>query len=211
MFTGIIRHSGQLARRVANRVHVVCPSLAGELAEGDSVAVSGVCLTVAELADEGFAADLLQETLANTTLASLPEGTRLNLELPLRAGATLGGHWVQGHVDGVTEVRSMQPRPDGGREIIFSLPDWLMGQIIDRGSICIDGVSLTVQALWQDSFAVGIIPVTVRETNLGDIAPGDRVNIEADYLVKTVKEVLKKLLPAMLADRGQDASQAASQ
>jgi riboflavin synthase len=210
VFTGIIRHQGQLAARESARLTIACPSLRPRITAGESIAVNGVCLTAARLTGDGFAADLLDETLALTTLGALAPGTRLNLEPPLSAGDTLGGHWVQGHVDGTAELLSAEPRAGGDHGLRFSLPQWLQPILVDRGSICIDGVSLTVQNIGENSFAVGIIPVTWNDTNLGNIHPGDRVNIEADYLVKTVRNALASLLPAMLADRGQGLSQAAS-
>lgn len=210
VFTGIIRHAGQVAAREGTGIAIHCPALRPQLTPGESVAVNGVCLTAARLTAEGFAADLLEETLARTTLGSLPVGTRLNLEAPLAAGDTLGGHWVQGHVDGTAELLEMTARPGGNHELHFSFPDWLRPWAVEHGSICVDGVSLTIQSIEENSFAAGIIPATWSATNLQDIRPGDRVNIEADYLVKTVRRALDSLLPAMLADRGQDRSQAAS-
>jgi riboflavin synthase len=210
VFTGIIRHRGQLAARAGTRLAVACPSLLPRLTLGESVAVNGVCLTVAQVTPTGFESDLLAETLANTTLGSVSVGCRLNLEPPLNAGDTLGGHWVQGHVDGTCELLESTTRPEGAYSLRFGLPDWLRPCIVDRGSICIDGVSLTVQNIGENSFGVALIPVTWNDTNLSDIRPGDRVNVEADYLVKTVRHALDSLLPAMLADRGQGMSQAAS-
>jgi riboflavin synthase len=212
VFTGIIRHTGKLVERGANALRIACPELRPWLSLGDSVAVNGVCLTAARFSTDGtgFEADLLEETLSRTTLGSLLPGASLNLEPALRLGEGLGGHWVLGHVDGTAEALAVTPRGGGDYEVEFSLPDWLAESVVSHGSITVDGISLTLQELRPGSFTVGIIPATWGATNLKDISPGARVNIEGDQLVKTARKVLTQLLPAMLADRGQPVSQAAS-
>jgi riboflavin synthase len=212
VFTGIIRHKGVLAERRDNAVRIACPELRPRLGSGDSVAVNGVCLTAARFSTDGtsFEADLLAETLARTTLGGLREGSVLNLEPAMRTGDPLGGHWVLGHVDGTAELLAVTPRGKDEYQLEFSLPEWLARCVIDHGSVALDGISFTLQEIRPASFTIGVIPVTWHSTNLKDIEPGCRVNIEGDQLVKTVRKVLTGLLPAILADRGQTVSQAAS-
>jgi riboflavin synthase len=192
----------------AARIH--CPDLAGRVGQGDSVAVNGVCLTVVRLAQESFEADLLKETLDTTTLGLLADGSQVNVEPALRVGDVMGGHQVLGHIDGTIHVTCILDRLGAGRELRLELPDWLNPYTLEKGSIAVDGVSLTIQSVGKDNFTVGLITATLTATNLGDIAVGERVNIEIDYLVKTVRKSVEQLLPAMLADRGQDWSRAAS-
>lgn len=175
-------------------MRIECPSLRPALALGDSVAVSGVCLTVAEMHNSGFSADLLAATRDTTTLGLLPIGAALNLEPALSAGQALGGHFVQGHVDGMTKLLSRHVMPSGEWRLEFELPDWLSPLVIDKGSIAVNGVSLTLQELGEHSFATAIIPTTWNETNLGLVQPGHMVNIEADLLVKAVRRTLESLL-----------------
>lgn len=194
MFTGLIRFQGQLRARAANRLRLACPPLAPALAVGDSVAVNGVCLTAAQVHADGFSADLLEQTLRDTTLGRLPLGAQLNLEPALRVGEALGGHYVQGHVDGVTQLVSRQELPGGDWRLEFELPPWLALLVVDKGSIAIDGVSLTLQELTVRSFCVALIPTTWNDTNLQTLQPGARVNIEADLIVKTVRRTVEQML-----------------
>lgn len=198
MFTGLIRHTGTLRHRGERGLEVACPSLRPRLAAGDSIAVNGACLTVAELTADGFRADLLADTRRNTTLGELAPGARLNLETALTAGEAFGGHFVQGHVDGTVRLLSRHELPGGDWRLGFDLPDWLKPQVIDRGSIALDGVSLTIQELEPDgsppAFYVSIILTTWQETNLGELVAGARVNVEADLLVKTVRHAVEQLL-----------------
>lgn len=198
MFTGLIRHRGELKTRDARAIRVACPSLRPQLAPGDSVAVNGACLTVAELTGAGFRADLLEDTRRNTTLGELPSGARLNLETALTAGDAFGGHFVQGHVDGTVHVTARRELPSGDWRLSFELPEWLKPHVIDRGSIAIDGVSLTVQEIEPEgsppSFSVSIIPTTWSETSLGGLAIGAKVNIEADMLVKAARHSIEQIL-----------------
>jgi riboflavin synthase len=184
----LIRERGVLAARNGNALTIeVSAGLRARITAGDSIAVNGVCLTAVRLGATSFDTDLLEATLRDTTLGSLDIGTVVNLEPALRAGEPLGGHLVQGHVDGTTELLSIE-----GQSYSFALPDWLRGWIVLKGSICIDGVSLTVQTLDADSFSVELIPETLRATNLGSLKPGQQVNLEADLIVKTISELLKQ-------------------
>jgi len=187
VFTGLIRHIGKLRSRPAERLQVACPTLRPELAHGDSVAVNGACLTVAELTGDGFIADLLEDTRRGTTLGSLAAGQRVNLELPLAAGERFGGHFVQGHVDGTVKLLEKRELSSSNWRLTFELPAWLAAQVIDQGSIAIDGVSLTIQELGQDRLSVSLIPTTYNDTALGDIQPGGMVNVEADLVVKAAR------------------------
>jgi riboflavin synthase len=198
VFTGLIADLGTVTAvepdgagaRIAVRT-----ALAGELREGDSIAVSGVCLTAAQLADGTFAADVMAETLGRSSLSRLSPGARVNLELPLRAGDRLGGHVVQGHVDGTGTVREI--REDGFARVLWiEIEEPLARYLAEKGSVAVDGVSLTVSALGERRFAVSLIPETLRRTSLGGLAPGDRVNIEVDIMAKQLERLLAAQLPA---------------
>ena len=193
VFTGLIRNRGVLQARGSGSLTVACPSLRAELSLGDSVAVSGPCLTVAQLTKDGFVADLLPETLSATTLGGLAIGAPVNLELPLAAGERFGGHFVQGHVDGTAKCSAVSATGEGSYRIEFNTPEWLKKWITDKGSIAIDGVSLTIQAIEYPQFSVALIPATYNETSLGNIKPGQRVNIEADMIVKAVTRSVEAL------------------
>ncbi|HSP61269.1 MAG TPA: riboflavin synthase [Ornithinimicrobium sp.] len=193
MFTGIVEELGRLARRSdgldSSRIQVHGPTVVPGLAHGDSVSVNGVCLTVTEVVADGFVADVMAETLARSTLGRLDEGDPVNLERAVRVDARLGGHIVQGHVDGTTRVLSRTP---GERwEVVrFALPPELARYVVLKGSVCLDGVSLTVSALDQDAFEVSLIPTTLEMTTLGGRGPGDEVNVEVDVLAKYVERLL---------------------
>jgi riboflavin synthase len=162
--------------------------LAGELESGDSVAVNGVCLTATRVADGTFAADVMHESLRRSSLAEVAPGSAVNLELALRATDRLGGHVVQGHVDGVAVVR--ETRDDGfSRVVTFDTPPGLLRYMVEKGSIAVDGVSLTVSAIDEDSFSVSLIPETLERTTLGEAAPGRPVNLEVDVLAKYVEKL----------------------
>jgi riboflavin synthase len=170
------------------RLRVSSP-LAGELREGDSVAVNGVCLTATQVADGEFAADVMHETLRRSSLAGVADGSRVNLELPLRAQDRLGGHVVQGHVDGVGAVR--EAVEDGfARVVTIEAPPELLRYVVEKGSIAVDGVSLTVASVTADTFAVSLIPETLERTNLGAATPGTPVNLEVDVLAKYVEKLV---------------------
>ena len=164
-------------------------ALAGELSDGDSVAVNGVCLTATDVADGHFAADVMRETLRRSSLRAVDAGAGVNLELPLRASDRLGGHVVQGHVDGVGAVRDV--REDGfARVVTIGAPPELLRYVVEKGSIAIDGVSLTVAALSDADLTVSLIPETLERTNLGAAAPGTPVNLEVDVLAKYVEKLV---------------------
>jgi riboflavin synthase len=168
----------------------VSTALAGELRDGDSIAVNGVCLTAVGPDGDGFGADVMRETLRRSSLGSVGEGAQVNLELPLRAADRLGGHVVQGHVDGVGTVRAA--REDGfARVVTFEAPAELLRYVVEKGSIAVDGVSLTVSGLGDDSFSVSLIPETLERTNLGAARPGQPVNLEVDVLAKYVEKLVR--------------------
>jgi riboflavin synthase len=191
MFTGLVQAIGRVAAiersQDGARVTIETP-MASELSPGDSIAVNGVCLSAGALGDGWFAAEAMNETLGRTSLGGLASGSEVNLELPLRATDRLGGHVVQGHVDGVGEVRAVSE--DGfARRIEIEAPAALLRYVIEKGSIAVDGVSLTVAALDDRSFTVSLIPETLQRTILGQAGPGDRVNLEVDVLAKYVEKL----------------------
>ena len=192
MFTGIVEALGHVGRvdpgaRGGRRLLLSVPDEAGwRLALGESVAVSGVCLTVVDVAPGRLGFDLAEETLRVTTLGGLAAGDPVNLERPLRLDGRLGGHLVLGHVDGVGEVTLVRPEGDGAR-LDVGVPAGLRPLLISKGSVTIDGVSLTVAALGDDAFAVALIPHTLAVTTLGRRRPGDPVNLEMDVIGKYVR------------------------
>jgi riboflavin synthase len=195
MFTGLVESTGTVGRfeetSTCRRLHVNSHGLdsGGGVAIGDSVAVNGCCLTVAEIAGDALRFDLLHETLARTNLGSLTSGSRVNLERALAANARLGGHFVQGHIDCTAAVLSVDEKgPDLG--LTFELPGEYARYVVEKGSIAINGVSLTVAALDEKSFTVWIIPHTRSATNLGELRAGDRVNLEFDMLAKYAERLL---------------------
>jgi riboflavin synthase len=192
VFTGLVADLGTItavdAGEAGVRLTVATPL---ELSEGDSIAVNGVCLTAAALAEGTFTADVMHETLRRSSLAGLVAGDRVNLELPLRAADRLGGHFVQGHVDGLGTVE--QVREDGfARVVAIGVPADLLRYVVEKGSIAIDGVSLTVAAVGEDFLEVSLIPETLERTILGNAVPGQRVNLEVDVLAKYIE----RLVPA---------------
>jgi riboflavin synthase len=195
MFTGIVKEVGEvesLVRDGAGARLRVRTSFAVEVGEGDSVAVSGACLTVAEAANGAFEADVMNQTLDLTTLGGMAVGARVNLEPPLRAGDPLGGHIVQGHVDGTGEVASA--REDGfARRVRIAMPQELRPYVVEHGSIAVDGVSLTVAALTDDGFEVSLIPETLERTTLGALAVGDTVNLEVDLIARYAERLMQGL------------------
>jgi riboflavin synthase len=194
MFTGLIADLGRVSaiERSGEGAHVrIETSLAGELRDGDSVSVNGVCLTAGEVGDGSFAAEAMNETLARTSLAELEAGAQVNLELPLRAGDPLGGHVVQGHVDGVGTVAAVGE--DGfSRRVRIEAPDEVLRYVVEKGSIAVDGVSLTVAELDRRSFSVALIPETLERTTLGRARPGQTVNLEVDVLAKYVEKAVHR-------------------
>ncbi|MDQ6914930.1 MAG: riboflavin synthase [Actinomycetota bacterium] len=190
MFTGLVQALGTVAAAGGGRLVVETP-LAGELREGDSVAVNGVCLTATAIDPPRFAADVMEETLRHSSLGSLDAGARVNLELPLRPSDRLGGHIVQGHVDGVGTVRELADEGNARRMTIESEPE-LLRYVVEKGSIAVDGVSLTVSELEDDAFEVSLIPETLERTTLGRAWPGDKVNLEVDVLAKYVERLVAR-------------------
>lgn len=194
MFTGIIRGFGRLAARAECggdlRLDFDLGGVGiGPLALGDSVAVDGVCLTVAALSQTGFAADVSRESLATTTLGRLGEGARVNLEPAVRAGEPLGGHLVSGHVDAVGEV--LERRRDARSwRIRYGAPTALLHYIAAKGSVAVDGVSLTVTTVGGAAFEVNLVPHTLAHTNLGERAPGAAVNLEVDQVARYLERLL---------------------
>jgi len=190
MFTGLVEAVGNVVALAhdadgAAVIEVASP-LAGELSPGDSVAVSGACLTAREIEGDRFRADIVSETLRRTTLGDLAVGSKVNLELPLRASDRLGGHIVLGHVDGVGEVRA---RHESG-EIEVEIDGGLSRYVVEKGSIALDGVSLTVAGLDGDTLTVALIPATREATTLGEAAVGRRLNVEVDILAKHVERLV---------------------
>ena len=190
MFTGIIEHLGTIETLALDgnggRITVRAPSLAASLAVSGSVAVNGCCLTVVACNKKSFSADLSAETLNKTTFASLKEGDRVNLEQPLTAGKEFGGHFVLGHIDGTGSVAAIDPEGDSWRYAVH-VPEEIAKYVVPKGSITIDGISLTV-AHWENQIAeIAVIPFTYEHTNICDRKPGDAVNLEADILGKYVE------------------------
>jgi len=195
VFTGLIAEVGTLAgiERGENGARLrIEAELAGELAAGDSVAVAGVCLTATELRHGGFDADVMNQTLSLSSLGELEPGGRVNLEPALRAADRLGGHIVGGHVDGTGEV--VDVRADGfAKRLRVALPDELARYVVARGSITLDGVSLTVAALAGSAIEVALIPETLERTTLGEAEPGRRLNVEVDLLARYAERLLQPL------------------
>jgi riboflavin synthase len=195
MFTGIIERTGAVLSFTtgtgAARLVIQAPGIAERLRKGDSVAVSGVCLTALEMGPDWFAADLAEETIARTTLPRLDSGATVNLELPTPAGAPLGGHVVQGHVDGVGTVTELKPvaGPDAGSDWVLRIrvPQSMLRYVVEKGSIAVEGISLTVAGLDGESIWIAILPHTYAATNLHTLKPGMQVNLEADVLGKYVE------------------------
>jgi riboflavin synthase len=192
VFTGLVADLGTVSDVAATADGVrlqVATSLAAELSEGDSVAVNGVCLTAVSADAQGFTAEVMNETLRRSSLAEVSAGGRVNLELPLRAQDRLGGHVVQGHVDGVGSISGVED--DGfARVVTIKAPAGLLRYVVEKGSIAVDGVSLTVSSVSPDTFAVSLIPETLERTNLGAAAPGTPVNLEVDVLAKYVEKLV---------------------
>ena len=199
MFTGLIETVGRVRaleqRGDGARLYLQTP-LAAELSLGESLAVNGCCLTVTALDERGLSFDLLGETLARTNLGSLAEGSRVNLERALRADGRFGGHFVQGHMDTAAVVLATEKKGED-LQLRIELPKAGARYLIEKGSIAVNGVSLTVAQLEENDFTLWIIPHTLRETNLGDLKPGDRVNLEYDMLAKYAERQLSHRVPGM--------------
>jgi riboflavin synthase len=193
VFTGLIADLGTvtaLDRDGEGALLTVATTLAGEIGEGDSIAVNGVCLTATEVEEAAFRAQAMNETLARSSLGRLQAGSPVNLELALRAGDRLGGHVVQGHVDGVATVAGV--REEGfSRVLDIEVEPQLMRYMVEKGSVTIDGVSLTVSAVREHGFSVSLIPETLKRTNLGGVREGSVVNIEIDIMAKHLERLLE--------------------
>ena len=193
MFTGLVEDLGRVTASESSgdglRITIET-RLAGDLKAGDSIAVNGVCLTAAVVHERSFAADVMNETVTRTSLSRARPGAVVNLELPLRVGDRLGGHMVQGHVDGLGTVRDI--RDDGfARRVEVAIPEPLRRFVVEKGSIAVDGISLTVDELGERSFTVSLIPETLERTNLGTAEPGHNVNLEVDVLAKYVERLME--------------------
>ncbi|OFW53430.1 MAG: riboflavin synthase subunit alpha [Actinobacteria bacterium RBG_16_67_10] len=193
MFTGIVRELGTVVSaldRGADRVLAVhAPDTAARTNVGDSVAVNGCCLTADAVDGDRITFHAVSETLARTTLGSLQADDRINLEAALRAGEPLGGHYVQGHVDGVGRVQSVEAEGEGLR-VFVEVPDDVLRYCVEKGSVTVDGVSLTIAEVASDAFGVALVPHTLEATTLSELEPGQEVNIEADVLAKYVERAL---------------------
>jgi riboflavin synthase len=194
MFTGLIADVGSvvaLERDEDGATLQVRTPLASELSQGDSVAINGVCLTAVQVGEDSFEAQAMHETLARSSLGELEVGSPVNVELALRPSDRLGGHIVQGHVDGVGTVAEV--RQDGfARVVCIQAPEPLGRYLVEKGSVAVDGVSLTVSELREDGFSVSLIPETLTHTNLGAAAAGRRVNLEVDVLAKHVERLMQE-------------------
>jgi riboflavin synthase len=195
MFTGIVRERGRLVSTSGDaqgvELEVEAPETAAHAAVGDSIALDGCCLTATQVSDGRIAFHAVPETIRRSTLAHRSPGDELNVEPALRAGEPLGGHYVQGHVDAVGRVAQAEPEGDGLRVRIEAPPE-LLRYCVEKGSIAVDGVSLTIAGLAPNTFDVALVPHTLAATTLGHLSPGDEVNLEADVLAKYVE----RLLPA---------------
>jgi riboflavin synthase len=193
VFTGIVEELGEVVARTelpdAARLTVRGPLVTSDVAAGDSIAVNGVCLTVVESAGGSFTADVMHETLKRSSLGELSAGSPVNLERAVRVQDRLGGHLVQGHVDGTGEVLSVE-KAEHWTVVTVSLPDDLARYVVEKGSITVDGVSLTVSAVGHRDFEVSLIPTTLERTTLGRTGVGDAVNLEVDITAKYVEKLL---------------------
>ncbi len=210
MFSGIVTELGRVAAVEMGEGHgrlaVTCHDVVADAVVGDSVSVNGVCLTITELRpDGGFVADVMGETLSRTGLGALEPGDPVDLEPALPADGRLGGHLVQGHVDGVAEVTDVTEHEEW-TTMTFTLPPDLEPYVVEKGSIAVDGVSLTVAGVGEGSFSVGLIPHTLEVTVLGSREPGDPVNLEVDIIAKYVERMLRGGVPTPYAPAPQAAA-----
>ncbi|MDY3127672.1 MAG: riboflavin synthase [Corynebacterium sp.] len=193
MFTGLIEEVGAISDIVRHedsiRIEITAPKVTEDAHRGDSIAVNGVCLTVVELRDDTFSADVMQESLSRSALGALDLGSSVNLERAMLPTTRLGGHMVQGHVDDTAQLLSRTPS-EHWEVFRFSLPQGLAKYVVEKGSIALNGTSLTVSSIGANWFEVSLIPVTLAETVLGTMEVGSRVNIEVDVLAKYVERML---------------------
>lgn len=196
MFTGLIEEIGQVTEIDAGdagaRIRIAAPGVASQVTEGDSIAVNGACLTATEVSAEGFAADVMNQTLNLTALGSLQPDDRVNLELAMPADGRFGGHIVAGHIDGVGQVVSIAD--DGiARRLEVRFPAELLPLVVERGSVALSGVSLTVASVEEDRVEVSLIPETLERTNLGLLSEGDSINLECDLVARHVRRLLESV------------------
>jgi riboflavin synthase len=196
MFTGIIEEVGTVTRvtndKGERRITIAAPQLPKELKKGDSIAVSGVCLTAIDITPKSFAADLAQETWKRTSFSRIKKNTLVNLELPMQANGRFGGHIVQGHVDGIGKFLSLEKLPGAeDYQLRIEIPPEMTRYVIHKGSLCIEGISLTVASIEGTVVTVAIIPHTVKMTNLKSLKPGDPVNLEVDMIAKYVEKMMR--------------------
>ncbi len=210
MFTGIVEEIGRVAKIEplgdSLRIKISCQSVVEDAALGDSISVSGVCLTIAELPEhrDWFAADVMQESLDKSALGSLEENSPVNLERAMSVSTRFGGHIVQGHVDGVGELLN-RTSSENWDVLRFSLPSNLARYVVSKGSIAVSGTSLTVSNIGEDWFEVSLIPTTLKETILGELEQGDLVNLEVDVLAKYVEKMLQPHIEVANAHPGNKA------
>ena len=190
MFTGIVEERGSVRDIAPTRMSIGCRTVTSDAAEGVSISVNGACLTVVECSDRHLVFDVSEETRRRTSFSRLREGDPVNLERPLTLSSRLGGHLVQGHVDGVGEVESIERSRDGAW-ITLRAPGSIGRYLVDKGSICVDGVSLTIAARGEETFGVALIPHTLEMTTLGSAEVGDLVNLEVDVIAKYVEALLE--------------------
>jgi riboflavin synthase len=197
VFTGIVEESGTVAdlenHKSGARLSIACSGVLSDLTMGASISVNGVCLTAVEVRSDGFSADLSPETLERSNLRDLDLGARVNLERPLSLQTRLSGHIVQGHVDGTGTVEALRELGDGNWELVVRVPEELDRFLVYKGSITIDGISLTIAFVKEGLVRVAIIPHTYEATNLSSRKPGDRVNIECDVIAKHVARLLEQI------------------
>lgn len=191
MFTGIIEERGEVKETSSHRLVVAARTVASDSPIGASVAVNGCCLTVVQNQDGSLAFDLSEETIARTALGRLQAGDAVNLERPVSLSARLGGHIVQGHVDGVGAVTAVDPDPEGGASLTVQLPAHVHRYVVEKGSITIDGISLTVASVQGPAARIAVIPHTLAMTTLADASVGDPVNIEVDVIAKYVERLME--------------------
>jgi riboflavin synthase len=190
MFTGIVEERGVVRELGTTRLSIGCRTVASDATEGASIAVNGACLTVVERSDEHLAFDVSEETLRRTSFSRLRAGDRVNLERSLTLSSRLGGHLVQGHVDGVGEVVAIDLAEDWSAWITVRAPERVARYLVDKGSVCVDGVSLTVASRDGETFGVALIPHTLEVTTLGTAEVGDPLNLEVDVIAKYVEALL---------------------
>jgi riboflavin synthase len=190
MFTGIVEERGTVLEIEPTRLAVGCRTVSSDAEVGASIAVNGICLTVVERSDERLSFDVSEETRVRTSLSRLEAGDPVNLERPLTLSSRLGGHLVQGHVDGVGEVAGIEPGEQGGARMTIGAPGGIGRYLVEKGSVCVDGVSLTVAARNGSTFAVALIPHTLEVTTLGSAEVGDPLNLEVDVIAKYVEALL---------------------